>query len=305
METVAELVTAAVNAKHDHEVRNLGFEELVRRFQDIVFAYAVGMLRNVDAAQDVTQDAFLVAFQRIETLRTPAAFPGWLRRITQRCCLMETRKTAPEPMDPATLEGLSPGVYGVATPTPGAGASAPSSAHRQDSDEAVRAAIGELPENQRVSIVLYYIDGFSQQEIADFLDVQLSAVKKRLQRGRDAMRKKLEHQVRESLAKVKPSRSDELVETVSLYASFDMAAQLGQLCLLEAMLVDGIDVNQADPAGNTLLHWAVESDHTEAVEMLLKNGADPTAADRRGTTPLDLAVKGGKTVVLSILEAHR
>jgi ankyrin repeat protein len=102
---------------------------------------------------------------------------------------------------------------------------------------------------------------------------------------------------------MKPSRSDELVETISLYASFNMAAQLGQLCLLEAMLVDGIDVNQTDHRGRTFLHWAVENDHAEAIELLLRNGADPAKEDQRGMTPRDLALEGGKGQIITMLGA--
>lgn len=305
MQSVADLVRAAMQSRREHEVRNAPFEELVRRFQDMVFAYALAVVRDVETAQDVTQEAFLAAFQKLASLRDPAAFPGWLRQITKRCCLMELRRRHPEPVEPATLEAL-PAWEGTDCGGPVSGVRR----RQEDADQTdeatdqVRRAIDELPEDQRVSIVLYYIDGFSQKEIAEFLDVQLSAIKKRLQRGRDAMRKKLEQSVRDSLSRVRPSRSDELVETVSLYASFDMAAQLGQFCLIEAMLVDGIDVNQTDAAGRTLLHWAVDHDHLEAVELLLSCGADPTIPDRSGRTAAAAAKDRANPRVISLLEAR-
>lgn len=184
--------------------------------------------------------------------------------------MMELRRRHPEPVEPAALEAMSAAdgtksgrsVNGVPRRREWAD-------HRDDATDEVRAAVDELPEDQRVSIVLYHIDGFSQKEIAESLDVRHAAIKKWLQRGRDAMRMKLEQSVRDSLSRVRPSRSDEFVETVSLYASFDMAAQLGQFCPIEAMLAGGIDVNQTDAAGRTAAAAAKDRAKPGVISLLV------------------------------------
>jgi len=95
-----------------------------------------------------------------------------------------------------------------------------------------------------------------------------------------------------------------VIKAINLYTTFDAAAKSGQLDLLEQMLVDGVEINARDAGGRTLLHWAVENDHTEAVRLLLKYGADRTMTDRSRRTAYQLAKKRRNPQVLHLFESE-
>jgi ankyrin repeat protein len=105
------------------------------------------------------------------------------------------------------------------------------------------------------------------------------------------------------LKSVRPSKDDRLLKAINLYTTFDAAAKSGQLDLLEQMLVDGVEINAKDASGRTLLHWAVENDHTEAVRLLLKYGADGSITDRSRKTAYQLAKKRRNPQVLGLFES--
>jgi ankyrin repeat protein len=105
------------------------------------------------------------------------------------------------------------------------------------------------------------------------------------------------------LKRIRPSKDDRLVKTINLYTTFDAAAKHGQLDLLEQMLVDGVEINAKDASGRTLLHWAVENDHVDAVRLLLKYGADRSITDRSRNTAYQLARKRGNPAVLNLFNA--
>src|SRR5690349_13396080 len=68
------------------------FTELVRRYQNLAFGYAWSILGDAHAAQDATQDAFLVAFQSLRSLADSKAFAGWLRSIVRHSCGRQLRR---------------------------------------------------------------------------------------------------------------------------------------------------------------------------------------------------------------------
>ena len=71
---------ATLTEKHD------AFGEIVRRFQDMAYACAFAALGDFHLAEDVAQEAFITAWQKLYQLRKPEAFPGWLRRIVLTEC---------------------------------------------------------------------------------------------------------------------------------------------------------------------------------------------------------------------------
>jgi DNA-directed RNA polymerase specialized sigma24 family protein len=103
MSDLLETVTRAAAPDVPLAERQAAFGELVRRFQDFGFGCAYAMLGDFHMAQDATQDAFLLAWRGLSTLRQPAGFPGWLRQIvTRRCLDLRRGRGAPEPLDAAT-----------------------------------------------------------------------------------------------------------------------------------------------------------------------------------------------------------
>src|SRR5262245_36486728 len=135
--------------------RHDAFGELVVRFQNMAFGYAYAILGDSYLAQEAAQEAFLTAYQHLQQLREPSAFPGWLRRIvlTQSNRLVRGKRIAPQSIE--MVVQLSAEESDVAA-----------AIERQELAEQLHAAIRALPEQQRAAVILYYIDGYSQHEVA-------------------------------------------------------------------------------------------------------------------------------------------
>jgi ankyrin repeat protein len=165
-------------------------------------------------------------------------------------------------------------------------------------------AVDHLPEHEQAATILYCIDGYSQREVAEFLDLLVSAVKMRLQRARNRLMQEIIDMVQEELGARRPSRSDRFVQEIRLSLAWETAARDGQLALLELLLVDGMDVNATDAEGRNLLHWAAEQGHLEAIDRLLRLGADADARDGRGRTPRELARHAGQAEAAALLQGR-
>ncbi|UCF96579.1 MAG: sigma-70 family RNA polymerase sigma factor [Spirochaetaceae bacterium] len=294
MSDLSSLVCRAIEEKHGQSLAKTAFGQLVKKYQDMVFGLVYAMLRDHYLAQDVTQEAFILAYNKLDTLNHPRAFPYWLQRIARRESIKALKKRR--------TVALSSG--NVADHESPQGDTLPEEIfEKKESRRKIQAALNNLPEGQRIPVLLYHIDGYSQAEIADFLELKINTVKKRIQRGRESMQKDLMGMFEKSLKNIRPSKDDRLIKTINLYMTFDAAAKHGQLDLLEQMLVDGVEIDARDAGGQTLLHWAVENDHVDAVRLLLKYGADSNIADRSRKTAFQLAKKRKNPAVLRLFEA--
>ncbi len=173
MPTYEELVKQVQAASG--QPRADAFEALIAPFQSMAQHWAYNVLGDPHLAQDVTQEAFLTAYQKIDQLREPAAFPGWLKRIVLTYCHRQTRRKSPyllplEDDDAPTLADPAANV------------------EERELKERVTQAVRALPAREREVTELFYITGCSQQEIAERLAVPLTTVKKRLQYAREHLR---------------------------------------------------------------------------------------------------------------------
>jgi hypothetical protein len=175
----------------------------------------------------------------------------------------------------------------------------------QETQGEIRSAVLGLPPTLKETVLLHYMDGYRVADVAQFLGISVAAAKKRLERGRIAVKGKLEDRIKGAVQTIRPSSQGRLLEGVTLRVSFETAARLGQISLLEAMLVDGIDVNERDAANRTLLHWAVETQHLEATEILLRAGADQHMRDSTGVSPRHMAQASGNRALLGLLNEHK
>lgn len=280
MDTLEALVELIRSPDATLPERHQAFGEVVARFQDMAYGCAYAILGDAQMAQDAAQEAFISAYQNLDQLAEPRAFPGWFRRIVLTSCnrLTRDKRPATEPL--------------LAEATPDSHQPEPAAAlEKQELWAQIEAAIQALPEHQRLATVLYYIDGYSQKQVAEFLEVSLPLTKKWLQRGRERLRERMMDMVRDNLRQQRPSRDERFLQTVMAQMALDAVALESQLSLLEMLLVDGLDVNARGKDGQTLLHWAAQRGHVEAIEMLLQYGADPAGTDRLGKTPLQWAVE--------------
>ena len=171
------------------------FNQLVLRWERPIYALAYRTLRREEEARDVVQDAFLRAYRGLKGFKGEAKFSSWLYRITLNLCRDWMRKErrapvaqVPEGTDPLDLADQQ------AAPTE----SVEDLVARREMSAAVQLAMAELPEEQRMAIMLKEYHGLTFQEIAEMLDCPLSTVKTRLYQGLTVLRRRLERQQAET-----------------------------------------------------------------------------------------------------------
>ena len=142
------------------------FAALIGRHERTVWATAWRVVRDGHAADDATQEAFLVAFRRLRSVRDPARFAGWICRVARREATNIARRRAREP-DARVVE--------TADARAGPGLSAGS--------EALLAAVAALPDHERVVVVRHYIDGEAVSTIAAACGRPVGTVTKQLSRA--------------------------------------------------------------------------------------------------------------------------
>jgi len=178
---VDDIVRRAADPGNAPEARREAFGELVIRFQDMAFACAFAVLGDAYLAQDIAQEAFVVAWQKLAQLREPAAFPGWFKRIVLTQCnrLTRCKRLQILPLDAGVDKSTDdPGPH--------------SSAERRDLVTKVLQAINGLPENERLVTTLFYVNGYTQADIGEFLEVPVSTVNKRLYSARQRLKVSVE-----------------------------------------------------------------------------------------------------------------
>jgi RNA polymerase sigma-70 factor (ECF subfamily) len=167
--------------------RREAFGLLVERYQHRLFHGLLHALGSVEDAQDVAQDAFVSAFEKLASFKGQAAFYSWLFRIALNAGISAKRKTRrmTASVDARREEsGLEP--------TDDDPSNEPSNAmHVSDRQRLVRQALSELSDEFRTALVLKEMDGMSYEEIATVVDVPLGTVRSRIHRARLELRAKL------------------------------------------------------------------------------------------------------------------
>ncbi|MHC4716683.1 MAG: RNA polymerase sigma factor [Planctomycetota bacterium] len=186
---------------------------IVGRLQDMAFGYAYSLIGDFHLAEDATQEAFIAAYCRLDTLREPAAFAGWLRRIVFTRCdrLTRSRKLATVPWDAAGHDVAAEGAPDEA-------------AEKREMRQAVLRAIRSLPDHERTATTLYYINGYSQNDIARFLEVPVTTVRGRLHSARRRLKGRMMAMVKETLESRRPgdaAREAVINELKARVAQFD------------------------------------------------------------------------------------
>jgi RNA polymerase sigma-70 factor (ECF subfamily) len=164
------------------------YEEVVRTLGGRMLAVARRFLDDEEAARDAVQDAFLSAFRGIQRFDGQAQLSTWLHRIVVNAALMRirTRQRRPEqsiePMLPVFAEDGHHAETVVSWAESGEHA-----LERKETRALVRAAIGELPEAYRATLLMRDIEGLSTREAADLVGISENALKLRLHRARQAL----------------------------------------------------------------------------------------------------------------------
>ena len=169
---------AAARGSHD------AYGRIVNACQNTVTAIALAITRDVQASEDIAQEAFLKAWQQLDKLKNTASFLPWLRQITRNLARDWLRAQHGRPMSGEVAE-IAIGMAADPDPTP---------AERllQTEEEVVaNDIISSLPEDSREALLLFYREGQSSQQVAELLGLSDAAVRKRLSRARACVREEL------------------------------------------------------------------------------------------------------------------
>ena len=172
----------------------------MRDYQDMVFASARRLTGSDATAQDITQDVFLKAWEHFANLRERVGAGGWLKTVTLRLSLnhlgrYRRRWRLFSELLPAGEAGSDPDQEATAPEIEAALGSLDSIStglEHAERDARVRGALSQLPDAQRVPLVLFHFEERSYQQIAQDLDVSLAKVKTDILRGRLALAKHLQ-----------------------------------------------------------------------------------------------------------------
>ncbi len=166
--TAALVRTAAIGDKE-------AFASLIDAHKGSMYATAIAVTRNEDDALDAIQDTILILWEKLDTLKDPGAFKTWMTRIlVNSCCGILRLKKRETSAEQVWEEGVSMDL---------------------DTSLDVRGALGELPENDRLLLQLFYFEDMSVQEISQALSLKPEAVRMRLTRSRKRFRKQYERAV--------------------------------------------------------------------------------------------------------------
>ncbi len=154
---------------------------LLDRYQNLVFRIALIEFKNPEIAEDVVQEAFLLAYKNLNRLRNPSSYASWIAAITKNVCRGFRRKNKSKTvsLDYLNEVGIEP---------------SNEDEHQNSKKEmifAIREFVQKLPDKYRKIIELRYTEGFSCRELAAFLNLSRSAVMSRLYYARKAIIKML------------------------------------------------------------------------------------------------------------------
>jgi len=191
-----------ISDKSDEELVNLytktgnesAFNEIVSRYANKIYGFALRITRNSSDAEEVFQEVFLTLTKKLDTFRGESKFSSWLYRITVNASYMYLRSQKKHESN-ISLENYYP--YDEKGTLMGRVMEKDWSS-RPDiiifSNEALKIidkSINELPESYRTVFHLRDVEGLSNEEVADILEISIPAVKSRLHRARLFLRDRL------------------------------------------------------------------------------------------------------------------
>ncbi|MEJ2706088.1 MAG: sigma-70 family RNA polymerase sigma factor [Anaerolineales bacterium] len=167
------------------------FNRLVLAYQDMLYYQAYRMMGEAQAAEDVTQEAFISAFKKLRQYRG-GSFKSWLLRIVTNACYDELRRRKRRPTSP--LEPLNDYEEEIESPRwmTDPSESPEEAAERADLNRALQNCLDELPPDFRAVVVLVDVQGLDYSETAEAIGTPLGTIKSRLARARSRLRECLQ-----------------------------------------------------------------------------------------------------------------
>ena len=221
------------------------FAFLVNKYQKGVHALAWRKIGDFHIAQEITQDAFLRAYQKLETLKNHNLFGGWLYVIAARLCSdWFQKKSLPEQsLEVTDMNEVNHGSYSRYV------------AQKQEAEadetrrEVVKELLQKLPESERTVMTLHYLGEMTIKTISEFLGVSPNTVKSRLSRARNRLKKE-EDMIRQNLG------------------SFQLPTQLTENIMREISRI----VPTAPAANNPMVPWVLSAASAVLIFLLMGVG---------------------------------
>ena len=166
--------------------------ELVRRYSGAVYSFVLRRVSDPDDAADAAQEVLLEAFSSLPSVREPAKFGAWLRSIAAHVCAdwhAVRRRRVERPLSHAARPAKQ----------------------KEELDElrcTVHGAMASLSHANRLAVTMFYFDGLSCREVAEFCDVGVSAIKSRLHEARKQLKKEIKKMEREQTSQKAESRPE-------------------------------------------------------------------------------------------------
>jgi RNA polymerase sigma factor (sigma-70 family) len=168
------------------------FEVLARQHEAMLLAYLTSLVGDYALAEDVAQQALIIAYRKINSLKDPAAFPSWLRGIARLEALSALRRRGREfPVAPDTLQEIDEAYRRFEAEHP--------TETWEERFHLVEECFESLPETLRTVCRLHYFENHRAWQIAESLALNLNTVLKRLERSRTAIRDCVEVKMAEEL----------------------------------------------------------------------------------------------------------
>lgn len=158
------------------------FEELVLEYEKKVYNVALRMVNNQEDAEDITQEAFIKAYNSLANFRGDSKFSVWLTRIVSNMCLDLIRSRGRRPTISLSVEDEDG--ENVELEISDIRQSPETIMEQQLTKDSVRRGLKQLPDEYREILLLREIQGLSYEEISAALDLEVGTVKSRIYRGR-------------------------------------------------------------------------------------------------------------------------
>ena len=156
------------------------FTSLVKKYQAVVYGLAFSMVGDFSTAQDIAQETFITAYKKLNQLRHPEKFPGWLKRITMNTARMWLRKRKEIPFGEGEEERC---VYDQPVAAEGD--------ERKEFQQEIMKLVNSLSEKARLPVMLCYMDDVSYKEAARFLGIQENTLRKRLHDNKGKLQRQI------------------------------------------------------------------------------------------------------------------
>ena len=161
---------------------NSYFEEIVKRYKNLVYSIVLRMVNEHEEANDLAQEVFIKLYKNLDKYYPEYKFSTWVIRITTNHVIDYRRKKKQEVI---SIESLEQELSTTDSPE--------YIALQNEQKKMLERFVQELPEMYRLPIVLYHQQGLSYQEIAEVIEEPLSKVKNRIFRGRKMLKDSLSY----------------------------------------------------------------------------------------------------------------